>query len=144
MNKLEFQHWPDGTHVRFTEDARKAMTPGQGDYIKPLRTPVGGMHAVYTIDNTDDTVHDVILRENGERWGTYWLEAVDALTPQEKSKDDHTTLEEIRDNHLRSIYLMALRDSGGETINERHLDGLRAIYNLGLSWGREGSNEHLS
>lgn len=80
MNKPEYQTWPDGTRVRFSEDARKSMTPREpGDFRfpKPLRTPVGGADAVYTMDNTDDILHDVILRENGERWGIFWLEAAD-------------------------------------------------------------------
>lgn len=76
MRDVKHQFWPDGTHVRFTEEAREAMRPRRaGDHRlpRPLRTPVGGSAGVFTIDNTDDTLHDVILRENGERWGVYWL-----------------------------------------------------------------------
>ena len=74
MRTPEFQTWPDGTRVRFTEEAQASMA-GAGGFAKPLRTPVGGASAIYTIDNTDDNLHDVILRENGERWGTYWFTA---------------------------------------------------------------------
>lgn len=80
MNKPEYQSWPDGTLVRFTAAARESMAPrkaGDFRFPKPLRTPKGGADGVFTMDNTDDTLHDVILRENGERWGIYWLEGVE-------------------------------------------------------------------
>lgn len=81
MKDPERQWRPDGTRVRFSDDAREAMSaPKAGDhrFPKPLRQPVGGADAVYTMDNTDDALHDVILRENGERWGITWLEEADA------------------------------------------------------------------
>lgn len=75
-----FGPWPDGTAVRFTDDAKAAMTraqPGDLSFPRNLRTPVGGADRVYTIENTQDSLHDVILVENGERWGIYWLVAAD-------------------------------------------------------------------
>lgn len=75
--------WPDGTRVVFTPSAKQAMTqhaPSHPLHRYDLRTPNGGADAVYTIDNTDDTLHDVILRENGERWGEYWLANADPFT----------------------------------------------------------------
>lgn len=74
MNKLEHQRFPDGTRVQFTDEAREAMRKRPG-VTRPLRRPANGSAAVYTIDNTDDTLHDVVLRETGERYGIYWLEA---------------------------------------------------------------------
>lgn len=43
----------------------------------PLQTPGNGSDAVYTVDNTPDSLHDVILRETGERYGITWLEQAD-------------------------------------------------------------------
>lgn len=80
MNKTRYQVWPDGTQVRFTAEARTAMRSSPG-ITRPLRRPAAGATAVYTIDNTDDTLHDVILRETGERYGTYWLEAALPRSP---------------------------------------------------------------
>lgn len=74
MNKTQYQIWPDGTEVVFTAEARTAMENRPG-VTKPLRRPANGSAAIYTIDNTDDTLHDVVLRETGERYGIYWLEA---------------------------------------------------------------------
>jgi hypothetical protein len=68
--------WPDGTLVRFNARARKAMQKSPG-HQQPLKTPALGVEVAYTIDNTRDSFHDVILRETGERWGTYWLEAAE-------------------------------------------------------------------
>ncbi len=75
MKDPKYQSWPDGTRVRFTLQARESMA-GTVRFSRPLPTPEGGAERHYIADNTDDTLHDVILRENGERWGTYWLEAV--------------------------------------------------------------------
>jgi hypothetical protein len=75
-----FGPWPDDTVVRFTEDAKAAMTrarPGDLSFPRNLRTPAGGADRTYTIQNTPDSMHDVILVENGERWGIYWLIAAD-------------------------------------------------------------------
>lgn len=66
---------PDGTKVRFTEKAKDLMT--NPAYIVHLSMPKGGVDTVYTIDNTDDSLHDVILRETGERWAYTWLEPAD-------------------------------------------------------------------
>lgn len=75
MNQAEHQKWPDGTQVRFTDEAKRLM---KHDLNKPNRLPMpvpaGGAEAIYTIDNSDDILHDVILRENSERWGDHWLE----------------------------------------------------------------------
>lgn len=74
MNDPRFQRFADGEAVRFTQEAKDAMI--KSSYSRqPLRTPAGGADAVYHVDNTDDPLHDFILRENGERWGAYWLEA---------------------------------------------------------------------
>lgn len=70
--------WPDGTRVRFTEEARSAMAATRGSGRGALPTPAGGADAVYTIDNVDTGLHDVILRENNERWGCAWLTKADA------------------------------------------------------------------
>lgn len=74
MNRTKYQRFPDGTRVRFTDEAREAMRKRPGT-TRPLRMPAGGSDAVYIADNTDDSLHDVILRETGERYGLYWLEA---------------------------------------------------------------------
>lgn len=75
MNQTQHQKWPDGTQVRFTDEAKRLM---KHDPTKPNRLPMpvpaGGAEAIYTIDNSDDILHDVILRENNERWGDHWLE----------------------------------------------------------------------
>lgn len=76
MNKPKHQKWPDGTRVRFSDEARKAMQKRPG-ITKPLAAPGNGPDVVYTIDNSDDAHHDVVLRETGERYGTYWLTTVD-------------------------------------------------------------------
>lgn len=75
MNEPEHQRFPDGTRVRFTDEAREAMRKRPGT-TRPLRTPADGPDAVYTADNTDDGLHDVVLRDTGERYGTYWLQEV--------------------------------------------------------------------
>ena len=72
MNKPEHQKWPDGTRVRFTDEARRAMQMRPA-FTRPLAAPGNGPDVVYTIDNSDDADHDVVLRETGERYGTYWL-----------------------------------------------------------------------
>ncbi len=74
MNKKQYQRWPDGTSVVFTQEAKDAML-NSPSWKKPLRAPAQGPHRAYTIDNTDDGLHDVTLRETGERYGTYWLQA---------------------------------------------------------------------
>lgn len=63
------QTWPDGTHVKFTAAAKKAMSSTR---IIPLRTPGNGPDAVYTVGSTDD-LPGVVLRETGERYATAWL-----------------------------------------------------------------------
>mgnify|MGYP000852874434 CR=1 FL=1 len=73
MKDAKYQRFPDGTPVRFTDEARAAMR-GRPGITKPLPTPRKGAEAVYTVDNTDDSLHDVVLRETGERYGTHWLE----------------------------------------------------------------------
>lgn len=78
MNDPKHQPWPDGARVRFTDEAREAMQKRPGT-AKPLRTPGRGPDAVYTIDNTDDVLRDVVLRETGERYGTYWLQRLAEL-----------------------------------------------------------------
>ncbi len=88
MNRTEHQRFPDGTRVRFTDKARESMR-GRPGVTKPLRTPGDGTDAVYTIDNTDDNLHDVILRETGERYGTYWLEPVD-VEDSDLSRPEHS------------------------------------------------------
>lgn len=85
MRDPRFQRFSDGTQVRFTDEARAAMKPRQaGDrrFPRPLRTPAGGIDGVFTIDNTQDMHHDVILRENGERWGVFWLEHAPEPRPE--------------------------------------------------------------
>lgn len=79
MNLPEHQTWPDGTRVRFTSEAREAMLEHPG--CSPLRKPSGGEGDIYTIENTDDSLHDVLLRETGERYGVLWLTAVDHNGP---------------------------------------------------------------
>lgn len=72
----KFGPWADGTAVRFTDEAKAAMTrarPGDLSFPRNLRTPVGGADKIYTIQNTADSLHDVILVENGARWGMFWL-----------------------------------------------------------------------
>ncbi|WP_309135912.1 hypothetical protein [Brevibacterium oceani] len=86
MNRTEYQRFPDGARVRFTDEAREAMRKRPGT-TRPLRTPADGPVAVYTVDNTDDNLHDVVLRETGERYGTYWLEP--AATPGREAADHY-------------------------------------------------------
>lgn len=50
----------------------------------PLRTPSNGPDGVYTTDNTDDNLHDVVLRETGQRYGVNWLQPVVELEELEK------------------------------------------------------------
>lgn len=71
MNDPKHQAWPDGARVRFTAEAREAMQARPG--TKPLRAPALGPNTDYTIDNTDDGLRDVVLRETGERYGVLWL-----------------------------------------------------------------------
>lgn len=85
MKKTAYQTFPDGTRVRFTQEARDRMRQ-TSFVIKPLPTPGKGADAVYTIDNSDDLFHDVILRETGERYGAIWLEAV--ATPSVHEHDE--------------------------------------------------------
>lgn len=76
MKNRRHQRWPDGTRVRFKADAREAMIK-KFPWDLPLQTPGNGSDAVYTVDNTPDSLHDVILRETGERYGITWLEQAD-------------------------------------------------------------------
>lgn len=73
MKNPEFQQWPDGTRVRFTQRAQGAMRR-TSMVLTPLSTPELGPDVVYTIDNTPDSFHDVTLRETRERYGVAWLE----------------------------------------------------------------------
>lgn len=68
--------WPDGTEVVFSDEAKSSMASDRTR--SGLPTPAGSPDAVYTIDNTDDGLHDVILRENGERWGIAWPRCADS------------------------------------------------------------------
>ncbi len=128
MNKLEHQRWPDGTRVRFTDEALIGMSPkGPGDFTmpEPLRMPDGGASSIFTIDNTDDIQHDVILRENGERWGVYWLRE---LTPaDDDSAVASTPLPRLktgdRVRHQRGWYGRVVADRGGEELLVRFDDG---------------------
>ncbi len=99
MNKTEHQRFPDGTHVRFTAKAREAMQKRPG-ITKPLPTPSDGPDAAYTSDNTVDGLHDVVLRETGERYGTYWLEPVD---DHEKGEEPMNTKIDIVENSVSRI-----------------------------------------
>lgn len=77
MKNLEHQSWPDGTRVQFTQRALTSMRD-RSALGAPLTTPSQGAEAVYTIDNTDDSFHDVILRETGQRYGVAWLTRADS------------------------------------------------------------------
>lgn len=78
MNDPKHQVYPDGTRVRFTHEAQ-LLRSGKG--TRPGSKPLGhgrlsDPRGTYTITNTDDNLHDVILNEVGERWGITWLEEV--------------------------------------------------------------------
>lgn len=77
MKNPEHQAWPDGTRVRFTDRAKASMRDLSA-LAAPLDTPANGADAIYTIDNTDDSFSDVILRETGERYGVAWLTKVES------------------------------------------------------------------
>lgn len=77
MKNTEHQAWPDGTCVRFTDRAKASMRDLSA-LAAPLDTPANGADAIYTIDNTDDSFSDVILRETGERYGVAWLTKVES------------------------------------------------------------------
>lgn len=67
------QKWPDGTAVKFSAEARSAMHP-VSVLDHPLTRPSLGETAVYTITNTQDLFHDVVLQETGQRYGVHWFE----------------------------------------------------------------------
>ncbi|MFF1880240.1 hypothetical protein ACFVVC_02060 [Pseudarthrobacter sp. NPDC058196] len=98
MNDPKRQAWPDGTRVCFTAEAREAMQAQPG--TKPLRAPALGPNTFYTIDNTDDSLHDVLLRETGERYGTYWLQSAE----REPVDPASALLEELFDRELPASF----------------------------------------
>lgn len=80
MKNPEHQRFPDGSRVRFTAQARESMTPRLG------------VDRTYTVNNTDDSFHDVILEETSERYGAFWLELAEKPAPvaalDEEDPDD--------------------------------------------------------
>jgi len=88
MRNPEHQSFPDGTRVRFTDRAKQAMRP-VSVLDTPLGTPALGADVLYTIDNTDDSFHDVVLRETGERYGVAWLTRA-KLLPYDPARPDVT------------------------------------------------------
>lgn len=126
MNKIAHQRFPDGTAVRFTEEALQAMAAkrdGDMSYPRPIRTPVGGGDAVYTIDNTDDLNHDVILRENNERWGVYWLREATPELLSLPAEPVTPFAEGDRIRHPRRWYGAVVEDAGGDEVLVRFDDG---------------------
>lgn len=127
MNKPKHQKWPDGTQVRFTEEARKAMQKRPG-ITKPLAAPGRGPDVVYTIDNSDDAQHDVVLRETGERYGTYWLTTADI----DPSPDIEQWADTAARGLGRSIYVIAdrthLQDTNGRPFVEEEIDPDRGFF----------------
>ncbi|WP_159599971.1 hypothetical protein [Agromyces humi] len=84
MAKPEDRKWPDGTKVRFTDQAMAvtnwAASSGSNASVEELargRRRIVRSYAdkTFTVRNTDDNLHDVIL-DNGERWGMGWLEEI--------------------------------------------------------------------
>lgn len=83
MKNPAYQRFPDGTRVKFTDEAREYMRK-RPDITMPLPIPAHGAYALYTVENTDGGLHDVILHETGERYSTYWLEKSAEADPVEK------------------------------------------------------------
>lgn len=127
MKKPEHQRWPDGTRVRFTDEALIGMSPkAPRDFSmpEPLRMPQGGASAIFTIDNTDDLNHDVILRENGERWSVQWLRTLSAsedVAEEPVTPRRFQTKNRIR--HQRGWYGRVVADRGGDQVLVRFDDG---------------------
>lgn len=78
MHDPRYQTFPDGTAVVFNQHARQAMHPSSA-IQHPLETPAAGADAVYTVTNTDDSFHDVILNETQQRYGVAWLEPAEPV-----------------------------------------------------------------
>lgn len=115
MNDPKHQAWPDGARVRFTAEAREAMQARPG--TKPLRAPALGPNTDYTIDNTDDGLHDVVLRETGERYGVLWLQSAE----HEPVDPDVALLEELFDRELPASFDPA---RGTRSVTRHHGAGM--------------------
>lgn len=72
--------WPDGTKVIFRDEAFGVKFPRKID-----------LEAVYTVRNTEDTLHDVFFEEDGSRWGVTWLTAID-----QRVRDTYENLDNAR------------------------------------------------
>lgn len=118
MRDPRYQTFPDGTAVVFNQHARQAMHPSSA-IQHPLEAPAAGADAVYTVTNTDDSFHDIILNETQQRYGVAWLEPAEPAIQQTEAQPQtlNIIVSELADTIQSAAGSVSLvGDHGGQSL----------------------------